>query len=110
MIEYTWKVTKMDTLPEYDGRTDVVCAIHWVAMATDGTYSAQVRGVQDISLDADQSFTPYSDLTEEQVVGWFLGALGGERVAVVMADLDALIAVQANPPVVSLPLPWVDNG
>ena len=43
--------------------------------------------------------TPYADLTEETVVGWVKAALGEEKVAEVVAALDAKLTEQATPTV-----------
>jgi len=51
------------------------------------------------------SFTPYEDLTEAQVLNWCY-ANGVDKTAI-EANVTAQIENQINPPVVSLPLPWV---
>ena len=74
---------------------------------TDGTYVGSVYGAVGVSLTPGAPFTPYADLTEEQVVGWVLDALGPEQVTAYEANVAKQIADQANPPVVTPPLPWV---
>ena len=51
------------------------------------------------------SFTPYEDLTQEQVLDWCY-ANGVDKTAI-EANVTAQIENQINPPVVVLPLPWV---
>jgi hypothetical protein len=105
-ITNTWAVVQMDAYPEEDGETDVVFNVHWTLTGTDGTYSGSVYGSQAVSIDPDAPFTPYADLTEAQVIGWVQAALGEEQVASYEANVAQQIADQANPPVVTPPLPW----
>ena len=102
----TWAVVQMDAYPQADGETDVVFNVHWTLTGTDGTYSGNVYGAQAVTTDPDAPFTPYADLTEEQVIGWVQAAMGEEIVAGYEANVAAQIADQANPPVVTPTLPW----
>lgn len=103
---YTWAVVQMDCYPQVDGETDVVFNVHWTLTGSDGTYQGNVYGTQAVSLDGDAPFTPYADLTQEQVIGWVQAAMGPEQVATYEANVAAQIEAQINPPVVTPPLPW----
>jgi len=105
-ITNTWAVQQMDCYPEYEGEADVVFNVHWTLNATDGTYAAGAYGSIGVSLDEGSNFTPFADLTEEQVIGWVQDAMGEEQVDALEAYLAKQIADQANPPVVSPTLPW----
>lgn len=105
-ITNTWAVIQMDCYPEYDNETDVVFNVHWTLTGSDGTYQGNVYGTQAVPLDAGAPFTPFADLTEEQVIGWVQAAMGAEQVAAYEANVATQIADQANPPVVAPPLPW----
>jgi hypothetical protein len=83
-----------------------VFTVHWRRQATDGTYTADIYGAQSVTLDPEAPFTPYEDLTFDQVVGWLEDAMGEETLAAQVAALDQQIENQINPPVVSPPLPW----
>jgi hypothetical protein len=107
LITNTWAINQMDCYPEYEGEADVVFAVHWTLNATDGTYSGSAYGSIGVSLDEGSNFTPFADLTEEQVIGWVQDAMGEEQVDALEANLAKQIADQANPPVVAPPLPWV---
>lgn len=108
MIIYNWTIAQLDCYPEHDGHTDVVFTAHWRLDGTDGEYTAGVYGSVGLTLDADAPFTPYAELTKDQVVGWVKDALGEEQVASLEANVAAQIANQINPPVVTPPLPWVN--
>lgn len=101
-----WIISQLDCYPEHEGKPDVVFTIHWRRQATDGTHMADVYGSQAVTLDAGAPFTPYADLTQAQVEGWLVDAMGVERVAELDAILAAQIEAQVNPPVVTPPLPW----
>ena len=105
-VTYTWNINAMDCYPQHDGETDVVFTVHWTLSGTDGTYSGSVYGTVGVTYDASAPFTPYADLTQNQVVAWVEAALGAEQVASLEANIATQIANQANPPVVTPPLPW----
>jgi len=107
MITNTWAVVQMDAYPERDGKTDVVFTVHWTLTGTDGAHTGSAYGSVSVTVDPDAPFTPYDDLTQDQVVGWVKSALGNEPVAAYEANVAQQIAGQINPPVVSPPLPWI---
>lgn len=100
----------MDAYPEFDGHTDVVFTVHWTLSGTETvsgtTYNGGVYGSVGVTLDEGATFTPYADLTEAQVIGWVQDALGEDQVTAYEANVAQQIADQANPPVVTPPLPW----
>lgn len=105
-ITYTWSVVQMDCYPEYEQEADVVFNVHWTMNGVDGEYTGSVYGSQSLTLDSGSTFTPYADLTEEQVVGWVKAAMGEEQVLSLEANVAQQIDNQINPPVVNPPLPW----
>jgi hypothetical protein len=107
-IVYNWVISAMDEYPQTsDDLTDVVFVVHWRRNATDvvgdKTYFADVYGALNVPAPSPEDFTPYPDLTFDQVCGWLDAGLD-------VASIDAGLAVQIenliNPPVVQLPLPW----
>lgn len=107
-ITNTWAVVQMDCYPQADGETDVVFTVHWTLTATDGTYTGSVYGSQAVTVDPAAPFTPYADLTQDQVIGWVQDAMGAEQVAAYEDNVAGQIANQINPPVVVPPLPWAN--
>jgi hypothetical protein len=101
---YTWTIQQMDCVPQEDGLTDVVVTAHWTVSATDGTYNASSYGTASFTYDPESTFTPYADLTQEQVLGWVWD--NGVDKDAVEANLDQQIEAQINPPIVTPPLPW----
>ena len=53
---------------------------------------------------SETDFTAYPDLTYDQICSWLDAGL---NVAELDADLDSQIENIINPPIVTLPLPWV---
>ena len=102
----TWIVEQMSCYPTAEGQTDVVFTVHWRANATDGTYNATSYGTAGVTYEAGSPYTPYADLTQDQVVGWVQASMGAEQVASIEAGLATNIANQVNPPTVTPPLPW----
>ena len=62
--EFKWSVEKMVVT----GVTHVVTHVHWRCDATDQTFFASSSGISELTLG--DSFTQYSDLTEQQVLAW----------------------------------------
>lgn len=106
-ITYTWNVVQMEAYPEKDGLTDVVFTVHWNLTAIDGEYTGYAYGSIGVNLDPSAPYTPYADLTQDQVVGWVKDSLGAEQVASYEANVLAQIENKKNPTVVTPPLPWV---
>jgi len=102
---YTWGVNSMESYPEAQGLTDVVCTVNWVCNGTDGTNDGAIVGSIGVTLNPDAPYTPYAELTQNQVVLWVQEALGPDMVK----DIETAVGVQITNnyyrPVV-LPNPW----
>jgi hypothetical protein len=101
---YQWLVEQMDCYPTYESQTDVVFTVHWRCNATDGTHNATIYSTQGLTYVAGSAYTPYAQLTQDQVLGW-IWTSGVDQTATQTA-LDGMIANQINPPVISPALPW----
>ena len=104
MTTITWTVTAMDCYPQEDNLTDVVFNVHWTCSGVDGEYNGSVYSTCSVPLSGEGTFTPYSQLTQSQVLGW-IWANGVDQTAT-EAAVNQQIANQINPPVVTPPLPW----
>ena len=105
-VTYNWVVEQMDSYPEKDGYSDVVFTVYWRVNATESNFAATNYGSVGVSIDPEEPFTPYPDLTQDQVVGWVKSALGEEQVTQIEAGLAGQITNLINPPVITIPLPW----
>jgi len=105
---YTWVITAMDAYPQQAGQTDVVFTVHWTLNGTDGSgHNGSVYGTVGLTpYQAGEPFTPYAQLTQNQVIVWVTAALGAEQVAALEASIDQQIQQQITPTSVNLPPPW----
>lgn len=103
---YEWNFPAFDAYPIEAGETDVVYTVHYTYTATDGEYVGSVYGTVGVTYEAGSPFTPFADLTKDQVEGWVVDALGEETVAAMKASVDGQIENQINPKSVTLPPPW----
>ena len=79
-----------------------VVVAHWTAAKTAEDLTANTYGTKGFTPDPDaEGFTAFEDLTEDAVVGWFTE----EEVAQIESVLDADLASQAQPQVIS-GTPW----
>jgi hypothetical protein len=104
MTTFTWTVTQLDCYPQADNQTDVVFTVHWQLTGTDGTYNGSVYSTCSVPAPTG-TFTPYADLTQEQVLGWIWA--NGVDQASAEAAVQTQIDNQINPPVTSPALPWI---
>jgi hypothetical protein len=104
MITYDWNISQLDCIPDSEGRQDYVVTAHWQCNGTDGTYSGSVYSTTGFAVVEGEAFTPYDQLTKEQVLGW-IWANGVDKDAT-EAAVAQQIENQINPPIVSPALPW----
>lgn len=104
MTTFTTTVTQMYTLPQVKGQTDVVVNVIYLVTGIDDTYTANISFNQQYTIQQSGSFTPYSELTEAQVVAWADPQTITNMEACVQGQIDSMI----NPPVspTSQALPW----
>ena len=103
-----WVIKQMDCISKDGDLTDFVVNIYWTRVAKEiinnKEYLASINGSQSFSKDEVINFIPYNELTYEIVCEWIDSSLDVESLD---ANLDALIENQVNPPIITLPLPWV---
>ena len=93
-----WKVANLERNTQ-DGK---VVTIHYTVAATDDTYAASAYG--SLGLDGDVT-TPYSELTEDQIIGWVKESFGAEKVAEVEEALQSQLDEQ-RAPTKAAGVPW----
>jgi hypothetical protein len=104
MITINWIIERLLVKPIEGSETNVVITADWRCNGTDETYSGTCYGSTSFQPPTGE-FTPYDDLTQEQVLGWCY-ANGVDKTAI-EANVTLQIENQIDPPVVTLPLPWV---
>jgi hypothetical protein len=103
MTTFTITVVDMFTLPQVNGQADVVVSVNYLMTGVDGAHTASIEFSQQFTLQQDV-FTPYSELTQSQVIGW----VGSRTVLYMQECVQDSLAKTINPPVfpASQPLPW----
>ena len=111
MITLSWIIERLLVKPTEGSLTDVVITADWRCNGTETTgtgddektYSGTCYGSASFAPPTG-SFTPYEDLTQDQVLGWCF-ANGVDQTAI-EANVTQQIENQINPPVIAPPLPW----
>ena len=103
MITINWIIERLLVKPTEGSLTDVVITADWRCNGTDGTYGGTCYGSTSFA-PPTENFTPYPDLTQDQVLGWCY-ANGVDQTAI-EANVTQQINDQINPPVIAPPLPW----
>jgi hypothetical protein len=108
-ITNTWSIVKLEAYPEYANKTNVVFTVHWNLTGTEDTHTGYMYGSVGLEFDEESDYTPYDDLTQEQVIGWVHKVLGAEQVMSYEENVANQIELSKNPTVVYPTLPWVEK-
>ena len=101
-----WSIAQLERISS----SGAVYTVHWVATATrnltnGNKLTADSYGSIGLEKLDPENFTPYDELTEDQVIGWVLAALGDEKVEIICKSLTVQLDAQQNP--VNAPgIPW----
>ena len=97
---FTWNISQL----ERETQDGYVFTVHYTVNAQDGTYSAGAYG--SLGLERPEGdLIPFSELTEEVVVGWVKEKFGEEKVTEIEAALQAQLDEQRQPSKAA-GLPW----
>jgi len=100
----TWNISRLDCVPQTPEGADYVVTAYWSCNGANGDYRANVYGTCSFAVVQGEAFTPYADLTQDQVLGWcWVNGVDKESAE---AAVEQQIQNQINPPIVSPPLPW----
>ena len=100
-----WLIERLLVKPTEGSLTDVVITADWRCNGSQESFSGTCYGSCSFAPPSG-SFTPYDQLTEAQVLDWCYQ--NGVDKTAIEANVTAQIQNQINPPVVSLPLPWIE--
>jgi hypothetical protein len=101
--QFTWVIEQLQTKPQDGDHTNVVITAFWRCNGTFADTNGTVYGSASFP-PPDGEFTPYAQLTQDQVLGWCYES--GVDKSAVEASVDQQIKDQIAPAVVTLPLPW----
>jgi hypothetical protein len=88
---FEWKIANLERETD-DG---FVFTAHYVINASDGVYTSGAYG--SLGFERPDNLIPFSELTEEIVVGWVKEKFGEEKVAEIEAALQAQLDEQRHP-------------
>ena len=104
MNTYTWTISALDCKINENNLQDVVYTVHWEYTAANETgITASAFGAQYVPPPSEEDFTPYDELTKEQVIGWIETYL---NVPGISLYLDNQIELIINPVDTTPPLPF----
>ena len=103
-ISILWIIERLLVRKVEGTHTDVVITADWRCNGTQDNYSGTCYGSCSFAPPSG-SFTPYPDLTQDQVLGWCFS--NGVDQKAIEANVTQQIADQVNPPVIAPPLPWL---
>jgi hypothetical protein len=105
-VTYTWDITDIKKAQQVDGLTDVIVHIRWKKIGTDekGTIGEFV-GATPLTASSG-SFTPYEELTKEQVLGWIQSIVVGPYEQHVTDQIQKQIIKKNDPWLIVQTAPW----
>lgn len=107
MANATWNIAQLERhLPDGDTCPDgAVYTAHWTVSLEEDGETASAYGSVGIGEPDPANFTPFDQLTKEQVVNWVLSTLGVDQVVTIEEALHNQIQQKINPTSAS-GLPW----
>ena len=103
MITISWIIERLLVKPTEGTYSDVVITADWRCNGSQDQYSGTCYGSASFAAPSE-NFTPYPDLTQQQVLGWCYE--NGVDKSAIEANVTLQIENQINPPIIAPPLPW----
>ena len=102
MTTFTTTINSMYTIDTPE--PGFVCNVLWTVSGVDGTYTAEIGGNSQFTVQEGPTFTPYDQLTQAQVLAW----IPAEQISSAQSCVQGQIDSQITPPVSpeAQPLPW----
>lgn len=101
-----WIIERLYVKAALDGLNNVVITADWRVNGVQGNYAATCYGQVSFVAPDSADFTPFEDLTQEQVLQWVWDS--GVNKAACEESVNKQIADQINPPILTPPLPWLN--
>ena len=92
------RIVAMDCYVDKDGLKDCIHNVHWSYEATDGTNNATSIGVESLEAPSEEVFTPFDELSEDDVVAWLEDKMDLDSLK---ANLDDQLDKIANPVIIT---------
>jgi len=102
MTTFTTTINSMYTIDTPE--PGFVCNVLWTVTGVDGTYTAEIGGNSQFTVQEGPTFTPYDQLTQAQVLSWIPEDAIASAQACVQGQIDSMITPPVSPS--AQPLPW----
>lgn len=102
----TWIIEWLKTTPSTSNPAECVVQAGWRCNGSQDGFNATAYGSAGFTYTEGEPFTPFNQLTQEQVLGW-VWANGVDK-AEVEANIQRQLDDQINPPIIQPPLPWLN--
>jgi hypothetical protein len=76
-MNHTFKIIGLHTLPAHGGHSDVLAKVNWEMVFTQDGHDSVSAGETMLDVDSISSFTPFAEVTEQQVEDWVIAKEGG---------------------------------
>ena len=99
MANTTWDIAQLERhLPDGETCPDgAVYTVHWTASLEEDGETASAYGSIGLGDPDPASFTPFSELTKEEVLDWTFAAIGVDQVVSIEEALHNQIQQKVNP-------------
>ena len=101
MVNYKWIISDLVAKIQDGELSNIIETVHYRYQATDGEHTADVYGSVGLEAPDAESFKPFEEVTEADVIAWLEAKLDVEAM---QSGLDAQLDAIANPTHVSLNL------
>ena len=102
MTTFTTTINSMYTIDTPE--PGFVCNVLWTVTGVDGTYTAEIGGNSQFTVQEGPTFTPYDQLTQAQVLAWIPAEQISSAESCVQGQIDSQITPPVSPE--NTPLPW----
>jgi hypothetical protein len=103
--EHNWIIENLEYEVESNKKPNVVFNIHWRCNASDGEHVSTITGAQRVQYSKGAAFTPFEQLTKDQVLVWLRDAMTQDRMNAIEKSLDDDIEFKTKP-IIKSGLPW----
>jgi hypothetical protein len=100
-MTYKWIISDLVAKIQDGELSNIIETVHYRYQATDGEHTADVYGSVGLEAPDAESFKPFEEVTEADVIAWLESKLDVEAM---QSGLDAQLDAIANPTHVSLNL------
>lgn len=105
MTNYTWEFPAFECKLDENGLEKVITNVHWVYRGIDeDEISSYIYGNQLLESANPDNFTPFTQISEEQVISWMENIMDIDTMKASIASQINLIKAPAS---VTLSAPWI---